>query len=80
MKKSTKKAVPAARRPAPKARKAAVAKAAVGAEPLRQSVKLAPAKGRPMLSWVGKRALREVTAFPAQEIERFSLKIGRAHV
>lgn len=35
------------------------------------SVKVAAAKGRPMLSWVGKRPLREVRAFPAQLIERF---------
>lgn len=30
------------------------------------------AKGRPMLSWVGKKPLGRVTAFPAQLIERFS--------
>jgi len=30
------------------------------------------AKGRPMLSWVGKKPLGRVTAFPAQQIERFS--------
>jgi hypothetical protein len=30
------------------------------------------AKGRPMLSWVGKMPLGRVTAFPAQHIERFS--------
>lgn len=71
MKKPTQNAAPAAKRPAPKAKKATVAKAAAK-EPARQSVKLAPAKGRPMLSWVGKRALREVTAFPAQEVERFA--------
>jgi adenine-specific DNA-methyltransferase len=35
------------------------------------SVKVAAAKGRPMLSWVGKRPLREVRAFPAQLVERF---------
>jgi len=35
------------------------------------SVKVAAAKGRPMLSWVGKRPLREVRAYPAQLIERF---------
>lgn len=71
MKKSTKKAATAVKKPGPKAKKAMVAKAAPR-EPARQSVKLAPAKGRPMLSWVGKRALREVTAFPAQEVERFA--------
>ncbi|MBT3067334.1 site-specific DNA-methyltransferase [Rhodoferax sp. U11-2br] len=30
------------------------------------------AKGRPMLSWVGKKPLGRVTAFPAQHVERFS--------
>jgi len=39
-------------------------------------VKVAAAKGRPMLSWVGKRPLREVRAFPAQLIERFSASGG----
>jgi len=34
-------------------------------------VKIAVAKGRPMLSWVGKRPLGLVTAFPAQAVERF---------
>ncbi len=40
-------------------------------------VKVAQAKGRPMLSWVGKRPLREVVAFPAQEVERFGDREGR---
>lgn len=35
-------------------------------------VTIAGAKGRPMLTWVGKRPLRQVTAFPAQLIETFS--------
>ena len=35
-------------------------------------VTIARAKGRPMLSWVGKKPLGRVTAFPAQAIERFS--------
>ncbi|MBI5244752.1 MAG: site-specific DNA-methyltransferase [Elusimicrobia bacterium] len=34
-------------------------------------VEIAKAKGRPMLSWVGKRALKFVTAFPAQFVEKF---------
>jgi len=38
------------------------------------TVKVAQAKGRPMLSWVGKRPLREVRTYPAQEIERFSVE------
>lgn len=35
-------------------------------------VEVARAKGRPMLSWVGKRPLREVQAFPSQLVERFA--------
>ena len=34
-------------------------------------VEIKPAKGRPMLTWVGKRPLRHVTAFPAQLVEKF---------
>jgi len=34
-------------------------------------VKISAAKGRPMLTWVGKRPLAHVTAFPAQHIESF---------
>jgi hypothetical protein len=36
------------------------------------NVKISPAKGRPMLHWVGKRPLDYVTAFPAQLVERFT--------
>lgn len=35
-------------------------------------VKVSAAKGRPMLSWVGKRPLRDVRSFPAQLVERFA--------
>ncbi len=35
-------------------------------------VQIKPAKGRPMLTWVGKRPLRNVTAYPAQLAETFS--------
>jgi hypothetical protein len=35
------------------------------------TVRVAQAKGRPMLSWVGKRPLREVRSFPAQVVSRF---------
>jgi len=38
------------------------------------TVKIAQARGRPMLSWVGKRPLREVRTYPAQEVERFSVE------
>ena len=37
-----------------------------------ERVRIGQAKGRPMLSWVGKRPLREVRAFPAQLVERFA--------
>lgn len=35
------------------------------------AVKITPAKGRPMLMWVGKRPLSHVTPFPAQLVETF---------
>lgn len=38
----------------------------------KKEIKITAAKGRPMLSWVGKRPLRSVTAFPAQHIETFN--------
>jgi DNA modification methylase len=38
----------------------------------RQEVSVAAAKGRPMLTWVGKRPLKRVTAFPAQRVETFN--------
>ena len=37
-----------------------------------KQVNIARAKGRPMLSWVGKRPLRAVTTFPAQLVETFT--------
>jgi len=37
----------------------------------KQEVKITAAKGRPMLTWVGKRPLRHVVAFPAQHVETF---------
>ncbi|MEI6291882.1 MAG: site-specific DNA-methyltransferase, partial [Chloroflexota bacterium] len=37
-----------------------------------KTIKLTPAKGRPMLQWVGKRPLERVTAFPAQLVEKFA--------
>jgi DNA modification methylase len=39
--------------------------------PKKQEIAIAAAKGRPMLTWVGKRPLRHVTAFPAQLVEVF---------
>ncbi len=38
----------------------------------KKEVKITAAKGRPMLTWVGKRPLRHVTAFPAQHVETFA--------
>lgn len=35
-------------------------------------VEIKPAKGRPMLTWVGKKPLRHATAYPAQLVESFS--------
>ena len=35
-------------------------------------VAIKPARGRPMLSWVGKRPLRRVTAYPAQLVESYA--------
>ena len=43
----------------------------VEVRPAERQVTIAPAKGRPMLTWVGKQALRHVPAFPAQHIETF---------
>ena len=37
-----------------------------------KKIEIKPAKGRPMLTWVGKRPLSHVTAFPAQHVETFS--------
>ena len=36
-----------------------------------KDVTITKAKGRPMLTWVGKKPLSRVTAYPAQGIERF---------
>lgn len=50
----------------------ATKKATVESAALKQTeVKITPAKGRPMLTWVGKRPLSYVTAFPAQHVETF---------
>lgn len=39
--------------------------------PKKLEVKVTAAKGRPILTWVGKRPLSHVTAFPAQHVEAF---------
>jgi hypothetical protein len=41
------------------------------APPKKVEVKITAAKGRPMMTWVGKRPLSYVTAFPAQHVEAF---------
>lgn len=45
-----------------------------------QNVTVAKAKGRPMLTWVGKKPLSRVTAYPAQAIERFDVSTDPAQV
>jgi adenine-specific DNA-methyltransferase len=40
--------------------------------PESKTVEIKPAKGRPMLTWVGKRSLRNVLAYPAQLVETYS--------
>ncbi len=39
-------------------------------------IKISKAKGRPMLTWVGKKPLSTVRAYPAQLIERFDVSSG----
>lgn len=39
----------------------------------KDTVKISKAKGRPMLTWVGKRPLTQIKAFPAQLIESFAV-------
>lgn len=39
-----------------------------------KDVKISKAKGRPMLTWVGKKPLERVKAYPAQHIETFAVK------
>lgn len=43
-----------------------------GHRPKSEAVKISGAKGRPMLSWVGKRPLSYVNSFPAQHVETFN--------
>ncbi len=43
--------------------------------PKNTEVKITAAKGRPMLTWVGKRPLSHVTAFPAQHIETYASQL-----
>ena len=45
-----------------------------------EKVEIKPAKGRPLLTWVGKRPLRQVTAFPAPHIETFATNSGGAGI
>ena len=43
-----------------------------------KDVTVTKAKGRPMLTWVGKKPLARVRAYPAQAIERFDATAGQA--
>ncbi len=45
-----------------------------------KNVKIGKAKGRPMLTWVGKRPLTTVKAYPAQHVERFAVEPPAAWV
>jgi DNA modification methylase len=67
---SQSKATPAVKS---KARRAAATKVAAPV-PKQTTVEIKPAKGRPMLTWVGKKPLRNVTAYPAQLIETFDAR------
>ncbi len=40
-------------------------------------MEIKPAKGRPMLTWVGKKPLRSAIAYPAQLVESFTLTPDR---
>ena len=42
-----------------------------------KDVTITKAKGRPMLTWVGKKPLARVRAYPAQAIERFDATSGQ---
>lgn len=75
-KKTAKKATKVPKRKATTAGKTAKpadpapAAAAPAPPPKPTKVNISAAKGRPMLTWVGKRPLAHVTAFPAQLVER----------
>lgn len=43
-----------------------------GLKPKETRVEIKPAKGRPMLTWVGKKPLRHAIAYPAQLVETFN--------
>lgn len=49
---------------------AALAKKQAASE---SEIKIAPAKGRPMLTWVGKRPLSRITPLPAQLVETYAV-------
>jgi adenine-specific DNA-methyltransferase len=66
-KKSSKKSQPEV-----KAKKKSTVDATGGSASMKAEVKITAAKGRPMLTWVGKRPLSHVTAFPAQHVETFN--------
>ncbi len=59
------------RRPKPVNETTPPASSSAAPAPQRDEVKITAAKGRPMLTWVGKRPLRHVVAFPAQHVETF---------
>lgn len=67
-KKKSAKGAKASKGKTPAAKPADPAAMPVPPEPTK--VPISAAKGRPMLTWVGKRPLAHVTAFPAQRVER----------
>ena len=44
----------------------------MASKPKKTEMKISAAKGRPMLTWVGKHPVQRVTAFPAQLVEKFN--------
>ena len=45
----------------------------------KKRIKIAHAKGRPVLTWIGKKPIRQITPFPAQRIESFGPFIETPH-
>jgi DNA modification methylase len=60
-----------------KAKRKKTARPAARASTRPAEIKIKPAKGRPMLVWVGKRPLQQVIAYPAQHIETFAPPAGQ---
>ena len=70
-KKRKSKAAPRRHSPKKAGKKKAASKRSPRAAQPKAEVQISAAKGRPMLTWVGKHPLQRVTAFPAQLVEKF---------